>query len=155
MRREMVDAIVALGEENRFSKGIYGWIGFRTYWLSFENVQRVAGETKWSFWGLAKYAVDGIVNFSETPLSIASWFGVAMTALAFLATVAVVVRRLIFGDPVAGWASIMCVIVFIGGVQLLCLGIIGQYLAKAYTEVKRRPHYIVSESSRGDVERIG
>ena len=155
MRREMVDAIVALGEENRFSKGIYGWIGFRTYWLSFENVQRVAGETKWSFWGLAKYAVDGIVNFSEMPLSIASWFGVAMTALAFLATVVVAARRLFFGDPVAGWASIMCVIVFIGGVQLLCLGIIGQYLAKAYTEVKRRPHYIVSESSRGDVERIG
>ena len=129
MRREMVDAIVAMGETNRFSKGIFGWIGFRTYWLPYENRERVAGTTKWNFWGLCKYAIDGIINFSEAPLSIASWFGIIMTAIAFIFLLFIVVRRLVYGDPVAGWASTICIIVFIGGIQLFCMGVMGQYIA--------------------------
>ena len=125
MRREMVDAIVAMGETNRFSKGIFGWIGFRTYWLPYENRERVAGTTKWNFWGLCKYAIDGIINFSEAPLSIASWFGIIMTAIAFIFLLFIVVRRLVYGDPVAGWASTICIIVFIGGIQLFCMGVMG------------------------------
>lgn len=144
MRREMVDAIVAMGETNRFSKGIFGWIGFRTYWLPYENRERVAGTTKWNFWGLCKYAIDGIINFSEAPLSIASWFGIIMTAIAFIFLLFIVVRRLVYGDPVAGWASTICIIVFIGGIQLFCMGVMGQYIAKNYSESKHRPHPITS-----------
>lgn len=147
MRREMVDAIVSMSEYNRFSKGIFAWIGFRTYWLPYENVKRVAGETKWSFWKLFKYAIDGIINFSSIPLSISSWGGVFMTFVSFLLLILIVVRRLVFGDPVAGWASTICVVIFIGGIQLFCLGIMGQYIAKTYMEVKHRPHYIISESN--------
>ena len=147
MKREMVDAIVKMGEVNRFSKGIFGWIGFRTYWLPYENVERVAGETKWSFWKLLIYAVDGAVNFSSAPLHLASWMGFGMTGLAFLSLIFIVVRKLLYGDPVAGWASTVCVIIFIGGIQLFCIGIVGEYLAKTYTEVKHRPHYIVSETN--------
>ena len=154
MKREMVDAILAMSESNRFSKGIFGWIGFRTYWMPYKNVERVAGETKWSFWSLFKYAVDGIINFSQAPLSIASWFGILMTGFSFLFLVFIVVRRLIFGDPVAGWASTICVIIFIGGLQLFCLGIIGQYLAKTYMEVKNRPHYIVSDTNAEHAQKI-
>ena len=145
MKREMVDAIVTMSEYNRFSKGIFGWIGFRTYWLPFENVERVAGQTKWSFWGLFKYAIDGIINFSQVPLDIASYSGVGMTILAFLFLIFIVIRRLVFGDPVAGWASTICVIVFLGGLQLFCLGIIGQYIARIYDESKNRPEYIIEE----------
>ena len=155
MKREMVEAILAMGESNRFSKGIFGWIGFRTYWLPYKNVERVAGETKWNFWSLLAYALDGIVNFSQVPLDIASWFGILMTAVSFLAILFIVVRKLLFGDPVAGWASTACIITFIGGIQLLCLGIIGKYLATVYLEVKKRPHYIISESNSEDVKRIG
>ena len=154
MKREMVEAIVAMCEYNRFSKGIFGWIGFKTKWLPYKNVERAAGETKWSFWGLFKYSIDGIVNFSQAPLSIASMAGLVFTLIAFLMILFIVVRKLIFGDPVAGWASTICIILFIGGVQLLCMGIIGQYLAKTYMEVKRRPHYIIAESSDERVERV-
>lgn len=147
MKREMVDAIVAMCEYNRFSKGIFGWIGFRTKWLPYKNVERVAGETKWSFWGLFKYSIDGIVNFSQAPLSIASLMGLLLTMVSFVAIIFIVVRRLIFGDPVAGWASTACIILFMGGLQLLCMGIMGQYLAKTYLEVKRRPHYIIAETN--------
>ena len=154
MKREMVDAIVAMGEYNRFSKGIFGWIGFKTYWLPFKNVERVAGETKWNFWKLFKYAIDGIINFSEAPLSIASWAGIGMTFIAFIMMVIVIVRRLCFGDPVAGWASTMCVIIFIGAIQLFSMGIMGQYIAKTYNETKHRPHYIVAESNGEKVKRI-
>lgn len=154
MRRSMVDAVVAMGENNRFSKGIFGWIGFRTYWLPYENAERVAGESKWNIWKLFKYAIEGIVDFSEVPLSISSWFGMGMTAFSVLALVFIVVRRLIFGDPVNGWASTICVIIGSGGIQLFCLGIMGQYLAKTYTEVKKRPHYIISESSSQDTIKI-
>ena len=154
MKREMVDAIVAMGEYNRFSKGIFGWIGFKTYWLPFKNVERVAGETKWNFWKLFKYAIDGLINFSEAPLSIASWAGIGMTFIAFIMMVIVIVRRLCFGDPVAGWASTMCVIIFIGAIQLFSMGIMGQYIAKIYNEAKHRPHYIVAESNGEKVKRI-
>ena len=154
MRREMVEAIVSMCEYNRFSKGIFGWIGFKTKWLPYKNVERAAGETKWSIWGRFKYSIDGIVNFSQAPLSIASMAGLLFTAISFLMILFIVVRKLLFGDPVAGWASTICIILFIGGVQLLCMGIIGQYLAKTYMEVKRRPHYIIAEASDKDVERV-
>ena len=147
MTRDMKDAVLSMSEYNRFSKGIFGWVGFKTYWMPYENVERVAGETKWNFWKLFKYAIDGIINFSQAPLSVASWFGMLMTGFSFLFLILIVVRRLIWGDPVAGWASTICVIIFIGGLQLFCLGIIGQYLAKTYMEVKNRPHYIVSDTN--------
>ena len=150
MKRSMVDAIISMSEYNRFSKGIFGWIGFRTYWLPYKNVERVAGETKWNFWKLFKYAVSGIINFSQAPLTIASWFGTAMTGFSFLTLLLIIIRKLIFDDPVQGWASIICVIIFIGGLQLFCLGIMGQYIAKTYMEVKHRPHYIISESNKKD-----
>ena len=155
MKREMVDAIVAMCEYNRFSKGIFGWIGFRTKWLPYKNVERVAGETKWSFWGLFKYSIDGIVNFSQAPLSIASLMGLLLTIASFCAIVFIVLRRLIFGDPVAGWASTACIILFMGGLQLLCMGIMGQYLAKTYLEVKRRPHYIIAETNDESAKLVG
>ncbi len=154
MKREMVEAIIEMSEYNRFSKGIFGWIGFRTCWYPYENVERVAGETKWSFWKLFKYAIDGIINFSQAPLDLASWGGIGMTFVAFLFLIVIVVRRLVFGDPVAGWASIICVIIFIGGVQLFYLGIMGQYIAKTYMETKNRPHYIIAETNRDDVKKV-
>ena len=154
MRREMVDAIVSMGEYNRFSKGIFGWIGFRTCWMSYENVDRVAGETKWNFWKLTKYALDGIINFSQAPLNIASWFGLFMTAFSFVMLILIVVRKLAFGDKVAGWPSLACIIIFIGGIQLFCLGVIGQYIAKIYMETKKRPHYIIAETNLDDCKAI-
>lgn len=155
MKRDMVDAIISMTEYNRFSKGIFGWIGFRTYWLPYENVERVAGETKWNFWKLFKYAIDGIINFSQVPLNIASWFGIIMTFMSFVMLIVIVVRKLIFGDPVEGWASTICVIIFIGGIQLFCTGIMGQYIAKTYMESKRRPHYIIAETNNMNVKKIG
>lgn len=154
MKREMVDVIVSMGENNRFSKGIFGWIGFQTYWMPYENVERVAGETKWNFWKLFHYAVDGIINFSQTPLCIASWFGIFMTCFAFLMMVFIVVRWLIFSDPVAGWTSTVCIIIFIGGIQLFCLGIMGQYIAKTYMEAKHRPHFIISETNGDGIKKF-
>lgn len=154
MKRKMVDAIISMGEYNRFSKGIFGWLGFQTFWLPYDNVERVAGETKWSFWKLFKYAVDGIINFSQAPLSIASWGGVLMTFFSFIMLLVIVIRRLALGDPVAGWASTICIIIFIGGIQLFCLGIMGQYIAKIYLETKHRPHYIISETNVKGAERV-
>ncbi len=154
MKREMVEAIVAMSEYNRFSKGIFGWVGFRTCWLPYENVERVAGETKWSFWKLFKYAINGIINFSQAPLVISSIMGSLITILSFIMILVVVVRRLVWGDPVAGWASTICIVMFIGGVQLFCLGIMGQYIAKTYMETKNRPHYIISDSNLENVKRL-
>lgn len=154
MRREMVEAIVKMSENNRFSKGIFGWIGFRTYWMPYENVERVSGKTKWSFWGLLKYAVDGIINFSQAPLAMASWLGISFTMLSFLAIIIIVVRKLIFGDPIQGWASTICIIIFMGGIQLFCTGVLGQYMAKTYIETKNRPHYIISETNKEDCKKI-
>lgn len=154
MKRSMVDAIVSMNEYNRFSKGIFGWIGFRTYWLPYENIERAAGTTKWNFWKLFKYAIDGIINFSETPLSLASGFGALMTFVSFAFLILIIARKLIFGDPVAGWASTICVIIFIGGIQLFCMGIMGQYMAKTYMETKGRPHFIIADSNSDDVVRV-
>lgn len=154
MDRNMVDAILSLSEYNRFSKGIFGWVGFRTYWLAYENRERVAGETKWNFWKLFKYSIDGIINFSQLPLSIASWSGIFLTFFSFLMIVFIIVRKLLFGDPVAGWPSLVCIITFIGGIQLFCMGIIGQYLAKTYMEVKKRPHFIVAATNQEDAVKM-
>lgn len=154
MKREMVDSIVAMCEYNRFSKGIFGWIGFKTKWLEYENVNRIAGKTKWSFWGLFKYAVDGIINFSETPMSLASGLGIFLTIFSFLMVIFIIIRKEIFGDPVAGWPSLACIIIFIAGLQFLCMGIMGKYIAKTYLEVKNRPHYIVSETNKDHVDPI-
>ena len=154
MRKNMAEAIISMDEYNRFSKGIFGWIGFRTYWMPYENVERVAGKNKWNFWKLTKYAIDGITNFSQAPLSIASWFGMVMTAMSFIFLAVIIFRKLLFGDPVAGWASTICIIIFIGGLQMFCLGIIGQYLAKTYMETKHRPHFIISESNREMIKRV-
>ena len=146
MTRQFKDAILEMGEYNRFSKGIFGWVGFKTKWLEYENVERVAGETKWSFWKLFRYSVEGIVGFSTVPLTLSSVFGVLSCIFAFLFMLFIIVRRLCFGDPVAGWASTATIILFLGGVQLLSIGILGQYLAKTYLEVKRRPIFIVKET---------
>lgn len=146
MRRHMVDAILELGEYNRFSKGIFGWVGFNTKWISFENVERIAGETKWSFWGLFFYSIEGITAFSTRPLYIASGFGILFCIIAFFMICIIIAKTLLWGDPVAGYPSQICIIFFIGGIQLFCLGILGQYLAKTYLETKKRPIYIVRES---------
>ena len=145
MKRSMVDAIVSMSEYNRFSKGIFGWIGFRTCWLPYKNIERVAGETKWNFWKLLVYSLDGITAFSTAPLLIASFVGVLFCVIAFLMIIFIIVRKLIFGDPVSGWPSLVCIILMTSGVQFFCTGILGQYLAKAYMEVKRRPIYLVKE----------
>lgn len=145
MTRAVVDAVLSMGEYNRFSKGIFGWVGYETKWVEFENVERTRGETKWSFWGLVKYSIEGIVAFSTAPLSIASFMGVLFCVLAFILIIVIIVRTSIFGDPTSGWPSLVCIISLISGVQLLCLGIIGQYLSKTYLEVKNRPLYIVKE----------
>ncbi len=146
MSRKMTDAVLSMSEYNRFSKGIFGWVGFRTKWIPYENHLRVAGETKWSFWKLFKYALQGIMAFSTAPLSLASVMGLAFCALAFFMIAVVIGKTLIYGDPVGGWPSLACIVLFIGGVQLFCIGILGQYLAKAYLEVKHRPVYIVAET---------
>ena len=147
MTRQMVDAILSMTEYNRFSKGIFGWVGFRTKWLPYENVERVAGETKWSFWKLFLYSLEGITAFSTAPLAIASVAGVVLCLVALLFVCIVMIKTLAFGDAVGGWPSMMCVILFLGGVQLFCMGILGQYLAKTYLETKKRPIYIVQETN--------
>ena len=155
MKRDMVDTIISMSEYNRFSKGIFGWVGFKTCWLPYKNVERVAGTTSWSFWGLFKYAIDGIINFSNFPLDIASIMGLIMTLIAFIFLVFIVIRYSIYGDPVQGWASTICVILIIGGIQLFSLGVIGQYIGKTYMEVKNRPHYIISETNKRNAKKIG
>lgn len=145
MTRQMVDAILSMKEYNRFTKGIFGWVGFKTKWLEFENVERLKGETKWSFWKLFLYSLDGITAFSTAPLMLASVVGLFFCLFAFAMIIFIVVRKLIFDDPVSGWASMVCIMLMTGGVQFFCTGILGQYLAKTYMEVKRRPIYIARE----------
>ena len=145
MNRKMVDAVLSLGEYNRFSKGIFGWVGFRTKWLPYENTERVAGRTKWSFWKLFTYALQGIIAFSTAPLALASLLGLLFCVAAAVMVLFIVMRTLLYGDPVGGWPSLVCIILFIGGVQLFCVGIIGQYLSKTYLETKQRPVYITAE----------
>ena len=139
MTRPFVDSLLSMKEYNRFSKGLFGWVGFRTKWIEFENVERVAGETKWSFWKLLLYAIDGMVAFSTMPLSVAALIGILMCVIAAISIIFIIVRQLCFGGSAFGWPSMVCIMIFIGGVQLLCMGIMGQYLAKTYLEVKNRP----------------
>lgn len=146
MERCVVDAILSMGEYNRFSKGIFGWVGFKRKWMEFENTERVAGETKWSFWKLFLYAIDGIVAFSTAPLTMVSLLGIIMCFVAFLFIIVIIIRTLVFGDPTNGWPSMVCIILLVSGIQLSCLGIIGQYMAKTYLETKKRPIYIAKES---------
>lgn len=147
MRRPVVDAILSLREYNRFSKGIFGWVGFKNVWVPYQHADRAAGETKWSFFSLLLYALDGIVAFSTAPLSFASLTGIVLCIAALFAMLVILVRAMLFGDPVRGWPSLACIITFLGGIQLLCLGIMGQYLAKTYLETKRRPLYLVRETN--------
>ena len=147
MNRQVVEAILSMGEYNRFSKGIFGWIGFKKKWLEYENIERVAGETKWSFWKLFLYAIEGIVAFSTTPLVISSVFGLICCALALVMIVVVIVRTLVFGDPTSGWPSLVCIMLLLSGIQMLGIGIVGQYLAKTYLETKHRPIYLVRQTN--------
>lgn len=147
MTRQFANSLLEIKEYNRFSKGLFGWVGYKTKWLEFENVERVAGETKWSFWKLLLYSIEGIVAFSIVPLSIATISGLLFCLLAFLFVIIIFLRALIFQDPVAGWPSLACIILFVGGVQLFCMGILGEYLAKTYLEVKDRPIYICKETN--------
>lgn len=150
MNRKYVDALLSLGEYNRFSKGLFGWVGFKVKWLEFENVNRIAGETKWSFGQLFLYSLDGIVAFSNVPLYMASIAGIGSFIAAIAAMIFIIVRRLVFGDPVAGWASTVVIILFIGGIQLLSIGILGLYLSKLYLEAKNRPIYLLDETNIKD-----
>ena len=145
MKRSMVDAIISMSEYNRFSKGIFGWIGFKTLWLPYKNIERVAGETKWNFWKLFLYSIDGITAFSTAPLAIASITGVVFCGVSILLLLYFFIKTLIWGDPVAGFPAMICIILFLGGIQLFCVGILGQYLSKTYLETKRRPIYIARE----------
>lgn len=147
MRRPMVDAIMELSEYNRFSKGIFAWVGFETEYLEYKNVERVAGETSWNFWSLFKYSIEGIVNFSDAPLNIAFIGGLLSWILAFIMVVLIVIRTLVFGDPTSGWPSLMTVILFLGGFQLLTIGILGKYIGKIFMETKKRPIYVIKEKS--------
>ena len=147
MTRTMVDTIISMSEYNRFSKGIFGWIGFNTKWIEYENVERVAGETKWSFWKLFKYSLEGITAFSVEPLQIASVFGMFFSMIALIMIIVIIVRTLVFGDPTSGWPSLVCIIMLIGGIQLLCIGILGQYLSKTYLETKHRPIYVTKDTN--------
>jgi len=147
MKREVVDAIISLGEYNRYSKGLFSFVGFETKWLEYENTKRVAGETKWSFWKLFKYAIDGIVAFTTVPLSISTILGIIMCLISFIAIVVIIIKTLIFGDPVGGWPSMACIVLLVGGINLFCIGIIGMYLSRTYLEVKKRPIYIVKETN--------
>ena len=147
MNRKVVDAILSMGEYNRFSKGIFGWIGYRKKWLEYENIERAAGETKWSFWSLMLYAIQGIIAFSTAPLVLSSVLGLLCCVLALVMIVVIIIRTLAFGDPTAGWPSLVCIILLLSGIQMLGIGILGQYLAKTYLETKRRPIYLVAQTN--------
>lgn len=147
MNKQMMEAILDISEYNRFSKGIFGWVGFETKWIEYENIERVAGDSKWSFWKLFLYSIDGIVAFSTAPLTIATVAGFTFCAIAITAILVIIVKTLVFGDPTTGWPSLVCIVLFISGIQLFCVGILGEYMARTYLEVKKRPIYIVKESN--------
>ena len=147
MRRQMVDAVLEVSEYNRFSKGIFAWVGFKTKYLEYKNVERVAGKTSWNFWQLLNYSLEGIINFSDAPLTIAFWGGIVACLLAFFLIIIVIIRTLIFGDPTSGWPSMISIILFLGGFQLLTIGILGKYIGKIFMETKKRPVYIIKEKS--------
>ena len=152
MTRQMVNSILELKEYNRFSKGIFTWVGYNTVYLEYENRERVAGETSWSFFQLLSYSIDGIINFSDTLLNLASYVGAASCIGSVIATIFIIIRTILYNDPTSGWPSLVCIILFIGGLQLLCLGIIGKYIGKIFLETKKRPSFIVKEDERGLVE---
>jgi len=154
MSRDMVNAVIAMSEYNRFSKGIFGWIGFRTYWMSYENIERKAGKTKWSVWKLTKYALDGIFNFSQAPLKFVSGMGLFTTFVAFVYIIYILISKEVTGNPIEGWTSTVSIVLFLGGLQLFSIGVIGQYVARIFLETKNRPHYIVSESDEDEVIKI-
>lgn len=148
MTRPFVDAVLQLKEYNRFSKGLFSWVGFSTKWIEYENVERVAGETKWNFFKLLLYSFEGITAFSTVPLALSSVAGFLLCIAAFLALLVIIIKTLVWGDPVGGWPSLACIVIFASGIQLLCIGILGQYLSKTYLEVKDRPVYIIKEKNR-------
>ena len=148
MTRQMVDAIISMPEYNRYSKGIFGFVGFNTKWIEFENKERVAGYSKWSFWKLFGYAIEGITAFSTTPLVLSAFIGIIFCMIAFLMIVVIIIRTICFGDPVDGWPSLVCIIMFVSGIQLFCIGIMGLYLSKTYLETKHRPIYIIKETEK-------
>lgn len=153
MTRRMVNAVLSLGEYNRFSKGIFGWVGFRTKWFAYENIERAAGQTKWNFWKLFRYSIEGIVGFSTAPLAAAALLGLLFCLIAFIMIIVIIVRTLVFGDPTSGWPSQVCIMLLCSGAQLFCTGVLGEYLAKTYLEVKRRPLYLLRETSEEPDER--
>lgn len=148
MSRQMVDSILRVTEYNRFSKGIFSWVGFNTKWIAYDNIERSAGKTKWNFWKLFVYALDGITAFSTAPLMIATLAGILFCFLAFIMIIAIIIKTCLYGDPVSGWPSLVCIVLLVGGVQLFCLGIMGQYMSKEYMEIKNRPIYIVKETEK-------
>lgn len=152
MIRQVADAIISMKEYNRYSKGITSFVGFETKWIEYENIERVAGETKWSFWKLFKYALEGITAFSTAPLVISSVIGLIMCLIAFILILVIIIKTLVLGDPTSGWPSMVCIILMVSGIQLFSLGIIGQYLAKTYLEVKKRPIYIIKETEKSGEE---
>ena len=152
MKKQVVESIISLKEYNRYSKGLFSFVGFNTKWIEYENIERVAGETKWSFWKLVKYALDGITAFSTIPLILSSIIGIIFCVIAFLAIVFIIIKTLVYGDPTTGWPSLVCIIVLVSGVQLFCMGVIGQYLSKTYLEVKNRPIYIIKETEKDFVK---
>ena len=149
MKRQVADAVLSLPECNRFSKGVFSWVGFRTKWICYDNTPRSGGATKWSFWKLFSYAVDGIIGFSTVPLAISSFFGLLFFFASIAGIIFVFTRRILYGDPVAGWASTVCIVLFVSGIQLFCVSVLGQYMAKIYMETKKRPHYVIRESGGG------
>jgi len=153
MSRRMLDAVLSMSEYNRFSKGIFEWVGFKTEWITYENIERVAGKTKWSFWGLFKYSIECIVAFSTAPLAISSLFGILMFLMSIIGSLVIIIRKIIdSSSSVSGWASLICIILFVGGLQLLCIGVLGQYLSKTYMETKHRPDYIIAETEDSEEE---
>ena len=147
MTRQVVDNLLTLKEYNRYSKGLFSFVGFKTKWLEYENIERVAGETKWNFWKLFLYAIEGIVAFTTAPLTMAATFGILFCLVAFIMIIVIVIKTLVYGDPTSGWPSLACIIFMTNGIELLCIGVIGEYLSKTYLEVKKRPIYIVKESN--------
>lgn len=147
MTRPVVESILKLKEYNRFSKGLFQWVGFNTKWIEYENIERIAGETSWSFWGLFSYSIEGIVAFTAIPLSMSTFFGIIFSIIAFILIIFIVLKNLLFSDPVPGWTSTICIILLLGGIQLFSIGILGKYLEKTYTETKNRPIYIVKETN--------
>lgn len=152
MKRCVVDAILLLKEYNRFSKGIFGWVGFKTKWIEYKHTDRAAGQTKWSFWKLLLYSIDGIVAFSTVPLSIAAFVGILFCFVAFVMILVIIIKTVIWGDPVAGYPSTVCILFLVSGVQMFTIGILGQYISKSYMETKHRPHYIIRETNNNTVK---